>query len=439
MCIIYLIMKTDIEAALKALKDLIRIDSVETEATPGNPFGEGNSKALAYALSLMSSFGFKTKNVDNFCGWGEIGSGELFGVLAHLDVVPEGTGWSHPPYSAETENGYLYGRGALDDKGPAVAAIFALASLAAEGKTPKKRVRIILGLDEESGWKCMDRYRETEELPVSGFSPDADFPVINCEKGIVYHKLVAEIPAGLYYIKAGTRPNVVPAEAEAALEYDKDVEKAALKKGLKIKKEGDKLTVYSTGKSCHASAPWEGESALVPLLEVLGKKYALCKTLSAAFSNYDGSGVGLKMADAESGALTLNLGVAETENGELIFSLDIRHPITYKKDDLTGILKKNLTGIEVRQDFFHLPLYVAPDNPLVLKLLEAYDSVTGGKSAPITIGGGTYARVLPLGVAFGPLFPGEASTIHQADERISIENFEKTIRIYKKALELLCF
>jgi succinyl-diaminopimelate desuccinylase len=432
-------MKTDLKTAVRVLSDLIKIDSVESAPLPGMPFGEGNAAALRYTLDLLKNFGFRTANIDNYCGWGEIGEGELFGILGHLDVVPAGKGWTHAPFGAEIEDGKLFGRGAMDDKGPVIASVFACARLLQEGKIPKKRIRFILGCDEESGWKCMERYKITEEMPIMGFSPDADFPVINCEKGIVYHKISFPLPRGVYAIEAGTRANVVPDYAEAYCDYDPDIQETALSGGCLCEREGERIRLYAKGKSAHGSQPSLGKNALLLILKALGAAYVEFNALYNAFSLTDGSGVGLKLHDDKSGPLTLNLGTAKTADGEAIFELDIRYPVTYTMNLITDILKSSLPLFDIDREDYHLPLYVAPDHPLVTALLKAYDSVMGTRSNPISIGGGTYARFLPVGVAFGPEFPGSSAPIHQADEYIDLKEFEKSIEIYSNAIKNICF
>ncbi|MDD3946626.1 MAG: Sapep family Mn(2+)-dependent dipeptidase [Clostridia bacterium] len=432
-------MKADFQNALGALTDLVKINSIETPPVDDMPFGKGNADALAYTLNLLENLGFHTTNLENYCGYGEVGEGELFGILGHLDVVPVGNGWTHPPFGAEIADGKLYGRGTMDDKGPMVACIFACARLLQEGFTPKKRIRFILGCDEESGWKCMERYAKTEEMPVAGFSPDADFPVINCEKGIVYHTLSFPLPKSVYTLSAGTRANVVPDYAEACLDYDEDVERIALARGCNCSKESGKLYLTAFGKSCHGSAPNKGINALIILLEALGAAYGEFNALYNAFCKFDGSGIGLKLYDKMSGSLTLNLGTAKAENGFAVFELDIRYPVSYKMGLITDILKSSLPLCDIDRGSFHLPLYVPKDDPLVCALLKAYNSVMKTDSKPISIGGGTYARFLPHGVAFGPQFPDTDATIHQKDEYIDLQDFQKMIDIYYTALKSLCF
>lgn len=432
-------MEANLTNAIAALADLIKIDSVETPAVAGMPFGKGNADALAYALNLLDGFGFRTANIENFCGWGEVGEGELFGILGHLDVVPVGKGWTYPPFGAHIANGRMYGRGTMDDKGPVAACIFACARLLQEGKKPKKRIRFILGCDEESGWLCMDRYALTEEMPVMGFSPDSDFPVINCEKGIVYHTISLPCPKGIYSLNAGTRANVVPDFAEAVVAYDKALQDAAVANGCDCVRDGDTLRITAHGVSAHGSSPQKGVNALIALLKTLSIVYNDFLALFSGLSCWDGSCLGLNLSDEESGVLTLNLGTAKLEGGCAVFELDIRYPVTYKMEYITGVLKSSFPLYTVTQGHYHLPLFVPKDSKLVTALLDAYDSVMQTKSSPISIGGGTYARFLPLGVAFGGQFPNTPSTIHQKDEYIDLKEYEKMIEIYYAAIKSLCF
>lgn len=420
------------------MKSLIRFNTVEDEPSCGAPFGAGNAQCLNFALEKMQAEGFSIKNGDGYYGYGEIGSGELFGVLNHLDVVPVGIGWSKDPFGAEEVDGKVFGRGALDDKGPFAAAFFAAVKLLKEGCTPKKRLRFILGCDEESGWKCMDAYVKNEEMPAIGFSPDGDFPVINCEKGIVYHELACPLPKNFLSLSGGERANMVPNYAEATLIDCDKTRKLLAANGVEYQLINGSLKVTAIGKSAHGSHPEQGENALIALLSKLSFADDNLKAIYEAFRYSDGMGVGLKISDNESGALTLNLGCASTQDGFIKFELDVRHPISRDKDEITAALNK-IIPVKVTQGFYHLPLYVPRDNFLVTTLIEAYNEVTGENAEPISIGGGTYARVLPLGVAFGPCFPNGNGGMHCADEFMSVVDFNKMIDIYYLALKKICF
>lgn len=431
---------SNFDMAIKSLSDIIKIDSVASEPAPGAPFGVGPRKALDYALDLLDTLGFRTKNGEGYYGYGEVGNSDLpmFGILAHLDVVPVSPNWKHAPFGAEVEGDRLYGRGTLDDKGPAIAAIYAVKELLDEGLEPKRRVRVILGCDEETGWRCMEHYQQNEETPVEGFSPDADFPVINCEKGLVCHVVSVPCPAGVS-ITSGTRSNIVPDKAIAHAPYSDKIKFCLDMQDLDYRVKNGYIYFETTGVSAHGSTPGQGVNAAIKALRILGAEYPELKKVYDAFVHTDGKGLGIDMHDDESGDLTLNLGIVKTEDGAINFTIDIRHPIITTKDELTARIQEAMPYAKVTQENFHYPLYVAKDDPLVKTLLDVYNEYTGDNAKPITMGGGTYAKMLPKGVAYGPVFPGEESLIHGDDEYISLTSFKKLISIYKEAIRRLCF
>ena len=428
----------DFVTAKKYLTALLQIDSVESDPLPGKPFGEGVHTCLETALRILQNEEFRVKNGNGYYGFGEIGEGDLFGILCHLDVVPVGKGWTYPPFGAEEHDGKIYARGALDDKGPFVAALYALTRLLDDGYVPKMRIRMILGCDEESGWKCMDAYQENEEMPSVGISPDGDFPVINCEKGIVYHS-IRYLKSDFYdYLQAGERANMTPAEAVARVRSSSDLQAYLLEREVPFTEENGYVTIKTFGVSSHGSHPEKGDNALLKVLDLLAPFDGMAKEVRDAFGSYDGKGIGLCISDEKSGSLTLNLGIARTEGNEIIFHLDVRHPVDYPKEYVTAALRKGLTGT-VEETFFHLPLYVDKEHPLVTTLLAAYNKITGENAQPLSIGGGTYARVLPMGVAFGPCFPESKADIHCADEYIDLQEFKTMSDIYYEAFKNLCF
>lgn len=419
------------------LIDLLKFPTVEQEARPNMPFGKPLFDCLNYSLDLLSSKGFATKNIEGYCGFGEIGQGELFGILCHLDVVPVGGKWTFPPFGATEHNNRIYARGALDNKSPFIGCLYATVRLIEEGYTPTKRIRFILGCDEESGWLCMDRYKKTEEMPVMGISPDGDFPVINCEKGIVYHKISLPLPKNVINFCGGERANMVPDYAKCTLKYDKDILSALTNRQCDYAIEQDNITIQTTGVACHGSHPESGDNAILKLLKILDFIPEM-GIMYTAFEKSDGQNIGLNLYDKESGRLSQNLGLCYVEDNVLVCELDIRHPITFDKDFITDILQKNLP-FDVKQGFYHLPLFVDKNHILVKTLLNAYNKVMQTNLQPITIGGGTYARVLPLGVAFGPCFPHSEAGIHCVDEYVDLDEWQKSIEIYYTALKELCF
>jgi len=428
------------QQVLSTLADLVRMNTVEDVPQAGAPCGVGVRKALDYTLSLFASWGFKTRDLDGLCGWAEIGEGDLFGVLAHLDTVPLGEGWRYPPLSATIADGKMYGRGTQDDKGPFVASIYALKSLLDEGKTPKMRIRFIFGCNEETGWRCIDRYLATEEIPAMAISPDGDFPVINCEKGVGHFELTFACPQCLLSLEAGDRVNMVPDKAAATVAHIND-EMAALaqKAGVRIEQTERGYRLSATGKAAHGSTPQLGENALIKVLCALSTLDDDLANVYRGLQYSTGAGLGIDLADSQSGALSMNVGYAHAVDGLIKVGLDIRAPISYTNDQIKARIEKALPMAAVRLAKAHPPLYIAPDHPLVAGLLEAYREVTHDNTPPLCIGGATYARALPVAVAFGPVFPGDEEMCHQVDEYVRLDRLAQMHDIYRKAFEKICF
>jgi len=429
---------------VNTLLSFLAVDSVQGAPADGAPFGTGTKEVLDRFLDLAASFGMRTKNIDGYCGYAEIGEGELLGIPVHLDTVPFGEDWTRSPLGeVAEENGEtrIYGRGAEDDKGPCVAVMYALKALLSEGRTPRRRIRVIAGLNEESGWKCIEHYLATEEIPSMSFSPDADFPVIFCEKGVLHVRVTMKKPAGVLSFTGGERVNMVADRATLEVTALSDAAfSKCLKGGIKVKFIDGGFRLSAEGVSAHGSTPDKGENAILKILYAVKSTSEDLADLYDYFHMTDGSGLGLKLSDEVSGDLTLNVGKVESSADDLTFSLDIRYPVSCTEDQILESLQGALgEGAVVTVQGRHLPLHVAKDSELVKSLTDAYNEVTGESAEPIAIGGATYARAFPNAVAFGPVFPGEDSRIHQKDESISITNFLKCAEIYRKALEKLAF
>ncbi|AFM41851.1 dipeptidase, putative [Desulfosporosinus acidiphilus SJ4] len=446
------------EELISAVQDCIRIKSVKdvAHAAPGAPFGPGIQDALEWTLELGKKLGFSVKNVDGYAGHIEMGAGELLGILGHLDVVPEGDGWSVPPFSAEIVDGKIYGRGALDDKGPSLAALFAMKAVK-DAKIPlKKRVRLILGTDEESGWADMDYYLKKEEVPNIGFAPDAEFPLIHAEKGILHLELKKAFKESLPHlvsIRGGERANVVPDICEVTLRgFDHEFIAQSINTGtfpegvsaqLKDQVDSQDLILAFKGIGAHGSLPQNGKNAVLYALNYLlqlplspEEQNILEFILKHPGRGFFGEGFGIAFSDEPSGQLSLNLGIFELSSDGVRFVLDIRYPVTYKQEDVlqpieTIIQAEGFTLDVINHQKAH---HVPKDSELVKSLLKAYADVTGLEPYAFAIGGGTYAKALPRGVAFGPVFPGEPEVIHCADEYISIDNLILTTKVYAQAI-----
>ncbi|MFW6238390.1 MAG: dipeptidase PepV [Halanaerobiales bacterium] len=446
-------------------QELINTRSIEKKAKPDAPFGPGVNNALKMFLGKAAELGLKSKNIDGYAGHIEIGSGdELVGILCHLDVVPVGDNWTVDPFGGNIINDRLYGRGAVDNKGPAVAVLYALKALQDSGTSINKKIRLILGTDEESGWKGLEYYLDREEKPGIAFSPDASFPVIHAEKGILVFSLNKNLskdrnnnqednPHRIISIKGGNAPNMVPDSCEAVLESDlpdklqtrinAEIEKCNF--DLKLISEGeDCFRLKSFGVSAHGSMPEEGENAisrLLVFLKNLGLFQGDIYEIISFYHNYigletDGSSLGCDFEDHVSGKLIFNVGMIDINHRQAKIVINIRYPVTYKKEEIYSALneKTGKANFVIEELEYFAPLHVPQDDPLVHKLMHVYEEITGENSSPKAIGGGTYARALDKAVAFGPRFPGRPKLAHQADEYIEISDLMDCARIYTEAL-----
>lgn len=409
---------------VKNLSQIIKFDSSQAPALDGKPFGEENARCLDFFLSLASFLGFGVKNYDNYVGEVTFGSGKDFAVLAHLDVVPAGGGWTHEPFGGEVdrENGRIWGRGAMDDKGPAVITLYAMKALMDEGFKPGKTIKLIVGCNEETGWACIDHYNKVAKMPDTGISPDADFPVIYAEKGIVHLKFgFPAANAQFSHLTGGGAANMV-----CDLCTVKAEEKSALLEQLGLEYAAD--TVISHGKSAHGSTPEKGVNAIEKVLDYLGMSEMKRLLFVEKF--------GLLNFEDETGALTFSPNVIEQKDGKIYVTCDIRYPATYSLSDVLQTVDKYGVTYEILHE--QAPLFNDKNGELITTLLGVYNEVTGSNAKPIAIGGGTYARALKCGAAFGPEEDGEECTVHQPDEYITFEKIEKCFKIYKLALERLC-
>lgn len=417
---------TDQTRFLDALLGLMAIDSVAgIGVSAARPYGSGPAKALDYVLALCAELGIPTVNRDGRTAWAEIGAGdEIVAILGHLDVVPVGSGWTRDP-KGEIAGGRLYGRGAVDDKGPVMAAIFAMKELRDAGTPLKRRVRLIFGQCEEDGdWADMEYYKAHEQLPAFGFTPDAEFPAIYGEKRILHYTLSLPLAqSGLRSAAGGDAPNMVASWAEAVTE--------------------DGRVFRAAGKSAHASTPEKGINAISKLMEELyaaGIKNPLTEFYRAHIGDdLNGGRMGCGFSDAQSGQLTMNVGMLRTEREALALTLDIRCPITFTEAQVRAAIEAAAApfGVAVALAEQQEPVYLDRDGPVIRAMLGVYREVTGDGSEPLVIGGGTYARAMPGIVAFGPMMPGREATEHQKDEYILLEDLFRAEEIYKRTIERL--
>ncbi|MCE7786923.1 dipeptidase PepV [Staphylococcus xylosus] len=450
------------------LKGLLSIESVreDDKASSENPVGPGPRKALDYMYQLAERDGFGVHDVDHIAGRIEAGEGEdLFGILCHVDVVPAGDGWDSDPFNPLVTEDKIVARGTLDDKGPTIAAYYAVKILNEMNVNWKKRIHIIIGTDEESDWKCTDRYFETEEMPVLGFAPDAEFPAIHGEKGISTFDVIQNDKAEdqdepeyeLRSFKSGERYNMVPDEAVAHVavkenmtdviqnfeQYLNDNQingESVVDSGVLV------LKVY--GKAVHGMDPSIGVNAGLYLLNFLSS-LDLDKTAAnfVEFSNkylfesHFGEKMGMKFHTEVMGDVTTNIGVITYDNQKGgSFGINLRYPEGFEFEEALTRFKSEINplGFSIELGKNQTPHYVEKDDPFVQSLVEAYRNQTGDQTEPFTIGGGTYARNLDKGVAFGAMFSDSEDLMHQKNEYITKKQLFNATSIYLESLYKLC-
>jgi len=451
---------------IKSTCELIQIPSIYEESKDLNkPFGEGTSKALEYILNLAQKLGFKTKNIDGYCGYIEFGEGkEMLGIIGHLDVVPQGEGWKYEPFGGMIQDGKIYGRGAIDDKGPVIASLYAMKAVMEQAKV-NKRVRLILGLNEERDWKCIEYYKKHEEAPTIGFSPDADFPCIYAEKGLLTVHLKQDYRANEDIIITNidcneNAINVVPKYCKIDLKINSEhINKEELIKYAKNQitknnfnieiQENENISIISHGISSHAAHPELGVNAISMALVIVNdilKKYGITNELIEKFSQligmqYNGENLGINKED-ESGRLTLNVGNCLIIDNSLQIGMNLRVPITIKIDEIEKRferLEEECLNLNVIFSGRKEALYIPKDNELVKILCDTFNEVTDKNVEPISIGGATYARAFENCVSFGANMPGDRDMCHQVDEFIKIDNLVTSCQIYAEAIyQLAC-
>lgn len=453
---------------VKDLKGLLSIESVrnDAESNVDEPVGPGPKKALNYMYKLGERDGFSYKDIENIVGRIEAGKGDdLLGVLCHVDVVPAGAGWDTDPFDPVETEDTIIARGTLDDKGPTIAAYYAVKILEDMKVDWKKRIHIIVGTDEESDWKCTDRYFETEEMPTIGFAPDAEFPLIYGEKGIVTFNILQsgyeedddEPEVELKAFFSGERFNMVPDTAQAKLlikeqmtnvvqNFETFLEENEIEGETSIDEGFLNLTVH--GKSAHGMDPSQGINAGLLLIQFLNSlnldKYANSYVKFAndyLVNSPNGEKMGMKFATEEMGEVTTNTGImsyTDVDGGQ--FGINLRYPEGFNFEQSLTRFTEEITdrGFEIDMDKHQEPHYVDKNDPFIDKLLSAYRNQTKDLSEPFTIGGGTYARNLDKGVAFGAMFKESEDLMHQKNEYITKKQLFDATAIYLEAIYNIC-
>jgi predicted dipeptidase len=429
------------EPLKKSLIELVRIPSVCDEGGGGYPFGEAIDQALRKALQICGDMGFKTHYGDGgYYGYAEIGEGkEMLGILGHLDVVPPGklSDWNTPPFEPTEKDGMLYGRGTQDDKGAMLASLYAVKALMDANVKFNKRVRFIFGTDEETLWRCINRYKEKEELPGFGFSPDSRFPVTYAEKGLLQLRLEGLNESGIK-LSGGSAFNAVPDSAVYEGDRQDDLADKLDQLGFEYEQHEDAIEIK--GRAAHAMIPEEGINAIARLciaLKAIGIESKAINFIAQEIGeDPNATRIFGDCADVPSGKLKFNVGKIELGDIEQL-SIDSRFPVTVPKEELVAKLTASAAkyGLEYKEFDWLAPIYVPLDNFVVKTLMKVYrehsgDTVTEPKSS----GGATYARAINNCVAFGALTFDEPLTEHQPNERVILKNLYKSMEIYAQAV-----
>ncbi|HJS20189.1 MAG TPA: M20 family metallopeptidase [Anaerolineales bacterium] len=425
----------------KALIELVRIPSVCDEGGNGYPFGEAIDQALRKALQIANDLGFKTQYGDGgYYGFAEVGEGkEMLGILGHMDVVPPGKleDWKYGPFDPVESDGMLYGRGTQDDKGPMLASLYAVKALTDAGVTFNKRIRFIIGTDEETLWRCINRYNENEEMPGFGFSPDARFPVTYAEKGLLQLQLEGSNESGIR-LSGGSAFNAVPDSILYEGERQDDLAKKLDQLGFEYERGRDGIEVK--GKAAHAMIPEEGINAIARLCMALKEIGVESKAINFVAQEIGQDPYAARVfgecADEPSGKLKFNIGKIELNQTEQL-SIDSRLPVTASKQEIVAKLSAAAAkyGLEYKQFDWLAPIYLPLDNFIVTTLMDVYQRLSGDQvTEPMSSGGATYARAIQNCVAFGALTVDEPLTEHQPNERVVLENLYKAMEIYAHAV-----
>lgn len=447
---------------IDTLKTTISYPSVsdETSTDPNMPFGKACSDVLDYVLKLGESFGFRSKNIDGYCGYLEFGEGEeLVGIIGHLDVVPADTndGWTTPPFEASIRDGKLFGRGSIDDKGPVIASLYAMKVIHDNCKI-NKRVRLILGLNEEKSWKCINHYKEVEEWPTIGFSPDANFPAIYAEKGIISIELQNKFLINGFDILDincnNNAINVVPKYAsitlksnfEASSFFNRLITNNKDNNSLKINLINDsQIKIEAFGVASHAAHPEMGVNAIKILSKFIIDNFELNSCYLKYLYDHDFFNeispkfITENTLEDESGVLTSNVAVIDYDktSNNLIFKINLRVPVNTKLDFIVSryeSLKENFKDLKVLNYGHQEPLYVEKDSYLVKTLVDIFNKKTGLNANPVAIGGGTYARAFKNVISYGANFPEDKDMCHQVDEYCYVDKLITSSKIYAEAI-----
>ena len=435
------------ENIIRDIGKVVAVNSVSTGGEDGMPFGKKCAEVLDTALKIASDMGLETKNCEGYLGYASYGSGEDYiATITHLDVVPAGDGWLADPFTMREKEGWLIGRGVMDDKGPSVLCLYMLKYLKDNGIQLRHQIRALLGLSEEVGMEDAAYYLSHYSAPVFCFTPDGSFPVCNGEKGIFHGRITSRAAAGnICDIRGGTAANAIPGRAEATVRCEHELLPSD---NVEVHREGDKWHLISHGIGGHASRPAGTVNAIGELIDYIlanniadKNEKAFLETLQKIHSAPDGSLIGVAADDGKFDPLTIVCGViGYDDNGHLFQTIDSRYPTNTSGEKIRSIISDaagetadvvTLTDAE--------PFYISADKPEIKVCIDTYNEYTGENARPFTMGGGTYARHFPNAVSFGVETelikePEWAGSIHGPEEAANADWLLKALEMYIAAI-----
>lgn len=430
------------EEMLHTLDTLISVPSVKGDTIENMPYGEDCAKVLSKMLDIANDMGFITKNFENYVGTIKFNDkSENLGILCHLDVVPvTEKNWSYPPFRATLDNGKIFGRGAIDDKGPAVAVLYAMKSIKDMGIKLRDNVRFVVGTDEENGSSDLEYYSTCEKMPPNVFTPDGSYPCINIEKGMIRIFFSSEYQGDfIKELHGGTVINGVPAESYAIV--SKEVPQS---ENIEVEKVENGYKVKYIGLSAHASTPHLGNNAITGLIQYLSKfdNSQAIQGLSKSFphGDFNGKSLGIFYNDELSGSTTSVLSIIDFSGDTIDCKMDIRFPLNTTKESIISTVSEKLQncGYHVSVDMAENPHHTDENSDFIKTLLNIYEEETGNEPYCKAIGGGTYVHDIEGGVAFGAEFPNDDNNMHGDDEFIKLESLMLNCKMFARAIVEIC-
>lgn len=425
------------------LAKLIAIDSVASEPDGIYPYGKKPAEALDAALEMGRRYGFKTHNYEYHCGTITHGDNERdVGIVAHLDVVPCGNGWSYPPYKLTIESDRYIGRGTEDDKGPFLIGLYVMRYFKENGIDLPFSLKMIAGSDEEVGSTDLVYYSNVAKAPWFSFTPDSEFPVSIGEKNIVRLDVsFCDIPGEIVYIDGGIVSNAVPDVAKAFVKTDAKLRETD---GITLQHQDGGILITASGKGAHAAMPETGVNAIAKLASYLTANGFGCKSLdfiAKAAEGYLGEMLGIARSDDDFGYLTCVASMIRVKDGSGTLTFNIRAIPGADEDGMQDVIAQNTAqyGLKISAFGINKGYRFSADDPKIQALCDSCSFVLGKECKPYTMGGGTYARELKNCVAFGAVLPQQYSNsdvggAHQRDEMMKRSDMQKAFEIYVLSL-----